>query len=653
MSTWAIPSYAEWAVPGYTEERLIGHGVSGRVVAAVSDTTGQRVAIKYLDESLVHDPDFLWQLHSGFEQLRSLDAPHVVRLYDFVEQPGEGAAIVMEQVEGVSLREMIARRGPLGAAAALVVLKDSLIALAAAHSRRLPHCDIKPENVLIDAGGWCTLTDFGVVMKADKHMSAAGTPPYMAPELWNGAPNVPATDVYATAAVLYESLAGKPPFSGRPGQLRRQHESAPPPLDRFDPPLRDFIGWGLAKYPEERPQSARAFLAELDGLAQATYGPYWEDEGRRELAERAGELIPLLAAGGGGSATVTRRARRKVLAFISVGTAAVVVLGGAGLAVLLKHSASSTQLTSNVDSSATSAQVTATPPVVASKCTTPTTFTFSGTITSTETGTLTYQWVYSSGKPGPVETMNFTSPGNLNVKGGTVTAKKAISGWAEIKIISPAQTSNRATYQLLCGAGNGVEFPSAVVTPGVDSVPCTGAAPTLTASGKIVSEKKGPVSYYWALSNGQRSAAQTLTFAAAGKTMAVKPMTFTPAALPASGSAVLVVTSPEVAASTPGTYSVTCSTVPVASASARATSPSAVKTTAKASASASKTTAAPTTAAATTAAPTTATPTTATPTTATPTTATPTTATPTTAAPTTAAPTTAAPTTAAATNAGG
>ena len=67
----------------------------------------------------------------------SLDSTHVARIFDFVEQPGRGAAVVMALVEGVSLREMIARRGPLGAEAALVVLKDSLLGLAAAHSLRL------------------------------------------------------------------------------------------------------------------------------------------------------------------------------------------------------------------------------------------------------------------------------------------------------------------------------------------------------------------------------------------------------------------------------------------------------------------------------------------------------------------------------------
>jgi len=197
VSAWTIPSYAEWAVPGHAEERLLGHGVSGRVVAAVNEATGQRVAIKYLDASLVRDTGFLSGFRSAAERLMSLEAAHMVRLFDYVEQPGQGAAIVTELVDGVSLREMLARRGPLDAAAALVVLKDSLLGLAGAHSRRVPHRDLKPDNVLIDAGGWCKLTDCGVAVKTDKQLPAAGTPAYMAPELWHGAPNVPATDIYA------------------------------------------------------------------------------------------------------------------------------------------------------------------------------------------------------------------------------------------------------------------------------------------------------------------------------------------------------------------------------------------------------------------------------------------------------------------------
>jgi serine/threonine-protein kinase len=426
MSTWTIPSYAEWAVPGYAEERLLGHGVSGRVVAAVNEATGQRAAIKYLNGNLVRDTGFLQEYRSAAERLMSLDAPHLVRLIDYVEQPGQGAAIVMEMVDGVSLREMLARRGPLDAAAALVVLKDSLLGLAAAHSRRVPHRDVKPDNVLIDAGGRCKLTDCGVAVKTDKQLPAAGTPAYMAPELWNGAPNVPVTDIYAATAVLCESVTGKPPFPGRLRQLRRQHESAPVPLDQFDRPLQDLIAWGMAKNPADRPRSARAFVTELEARAAAAYGPYWEDQGRRELAERAAALLPLLEDGGGGSATATRLARRKVTIFVSVAAAATVALVAAG-AVALAGSSGNAQLSSSSTAPFT-AQVTVTPPAAASKCTTATTFAYSGTVTATKPGTLSYRWLYSSGKQGAVQTVSFTVPGHRQVSGGTVKASAAGGG---------------------------------------------------------------------------------------------------------------------------------------------------------------------------------------------------------------------------------
>jgi hypothetical protein len=595
MSAWTIPSYAEWAVPGYTEDRLLGHGVSGRVVAAASDATGRPVAIKYLDTSLVRDPEFLWALRTEAEQLKTLDAPHMVRLFDFVEQPGEGAAVVTELVEGVSLREMITRRGPLSPPAGLVVLKDSLIALVAAHAHRVAHRDVKPDNVLIDATGWCTLTDFGVAVKAD-HSPAPGTPAYMAPELWNGGTGVPATDLYAATAVLYESVTGQPPYRGRPGQLRQHHESTPVALDQVDAPLHDLVLWGLAKNPGDRPRSARAFIFELDARASAAYGPAWEDEGRRELAERSQALLPLLAAGGGGgSVTVTRTARRKLLTFIVAASVAVVALAAVGVVALAKLS-NNTQLSSS-STLAFSAQVTATPPVVASTCKTATTFAYKGTVTATETGTVSYRWVYSSGKQGALQTLSFTAPGHRTVSGGTVKTSKAGKGWGEIKVLSPiAKTSNRATYSLLCGAGDGNIALSAAVTPAVQTVSsCAAAAPALTATGSIASKVKGTVSYYWALGNGQTSAAHTLTFAAPG-TLAASSMSITPSALPATGTAELVVTKPAAATSSPAAYSVSCKVPATAtpSAAARASAAASGKKSASASASASKTSAAPT-----------------------------------------------------------
>ncbi|MGD0706765.1 MAG: protein kinase, partial [Trebonia sp.] len=128
-----------WVVPGYTEERELGRGASARVVAATHNDSGQQVAIKYLAPRLLRDPSLLARFREEVGLLASIDVPQVVRLFDYVEDPGEGAAIVMELVDGVSLHEMITRQGATSPESALVVLKGSLLGLAAAHQLGIVH----------------------------------------------------------------------------------------------------------------------------------------------------------------------------------------------------------------------------------------------------------------------------------------------------------------------------------------------------------------------------------------------------------------------------------------------------------------------------------------------------------------------------------
>jgi serine/threonine-protein kinase len=317
-----------WTVPGYTEERELGRGASGRVVSAVHDASGRRVAIKYLATRLFRDPRFLDGFREEAEVLRSLDVPQVVRLFDYVEAPGEGAAIVMELVNGVSLHQMITRQGSTSPESALVVLKGSLLGLASAHQLGIVHRDYKPENVLVDGAGDSKLTDFGIAVKAGKKAPAAGTPLYMAPEQWNGAPATPATDIYAATAVFFECLTGKTPFSGRPGQLAMQHETAAVPIALVDEPLQALIERGMAKDPRDRPPNAMEFVAELNWVADQAYGPDWEERGRGDLARRAAALLLLLLGGAagaaGGSFTVTllgamARRKKSVIAGVAVG----------------------------------------------------------------------------------------------------------------------------------------------------------------------------------------------------------------------------------------------------------------------------------------------------------------------------------------------
>jgi len=170
----------EWNVPGYTEVKVLGSGGFGEVVLARHDASGTAVAIKYLHGNVLADPEFAALFRAEAAVLASLDDPNVVRLYEYVESTG-GAAIVMELVDGVSLRDILARHGKTTAEAALLVLQGSLLGLAAAHRRGVVHRDYKPENVLIDGAGASKLTDFGIAARAGDSPVAAGTLAYAPP----------------------------------------------------------------------------------------------------------------------------------------------------------------------------------------------------------------------------------------------------------------------------------------------------------------------------------------------------------------------------------------------------------------------------------------------------------------------------------------
>ncbi|MFG1706376.1 serine/threonine-protein kinase [Nonomuraea sp. M3C6] len=283
----------QWGVPGYTEVRELGSGSAGRVMLARRDYDGAHVAIKYLSDELRSDVGFVARFRHEARLLGTLQSAYHARLIDYVET-GQGAAIIMELIDGVSLREILRSEGPTGPEAALTVLKGSLQGLASAHAIGVVHRDFKPENVMVEGDGTSKLVDFGIAVRAGEGASAAGTPPYMAPEQWAGGPTGPATDVYAATVVFFECLTGTRPYRApNIAALARQHQSSPPPVDEVPTPLRGLIERGLAKDPAERPPSAEAFLTELEAVAAEGYGADWEERGRRRLAALAGLLVLL------------------------------------------------------------------------------------------------------------------------------------------------------------------------------------------------------------------------------------------------------------------------------------------------------------------------------------------------------------------------
>ncbi|MFJ3303961.1 serine/threonine-protein kinase [Streptomyces sp. NPDC086549] len=352
------PSHTEgddWAVPGYQPVRTLGEGAGGRVVLARHTATDVPVAIKYLSRSLRGDREFLARFRAEARLLGELRHPCVVRLYEYVEARA-GAAIVMEAVDGVSLRQLLRRHGATGPEVALVLLKGSLLGLGAAHAAGVVHRDYKPENVLVRADGTSALADFGIAVRTGRETETAGTPAYMAPEQWQGEPAGPAGDVYAAAAVFHECLTGRRPFTGDDlTALRLQHLRAPVPLDDVPAPVRGLLRRGLAKDPAERP-GIEDFLAELERSATEGYGAGWEERGRRRLAE----LTTLLALLFPFTATVTLDAPARALTLLgrvkrsgwkaAAGAAALAVVAGGATAVAARPHDTATTVASSTPS---------------------------------------------------------------------------------------------------------------------------------------------------------------------------------------------------------------------------------------------------------------------------------------------------------------
>ncbi|HUN31627.1 MAG TPA: protein kinase [Trebonia sp.] len=514
-----------WTVPGYIEERQLGRGASGRVVAAVHERSGHPVAIKYLAPQLFRDPAFLDGFREEAELLRSLDVPDVVRIYDYVEMTDQGAAIVMERVDGVSLHEMISRQGPASPESALTVLKGSLLGLAAAHQMGIVHRDYKPENVLVDAEGNSKLSDFGVAVRAGHSVPVAGTPLYMAPEQWAGAPATPATDIYAASAVFFECLTGRAPFSGRLDKLAAQHESAPVPLQQVEEPMGDLIAWGMEKDPRRRPVDALEFVAELDHLASEAFGAYWEDRGRSQLRERALALLALLGgiaiAGGEGSAQAASFFGRAGRRNMALGAAAVVILGlaaGGTVYALTGNNSTSAGSSASGDGSGGGAPD------------------GTGSASSTGAGSSTPTTSASpSTKPSASATPSATPSATL--PGTTPTTAAA----------TPTATTAATAAPKLS-----VALSSSPGSP--DAVACGGSAPTFTLTGTVSSTQATTISYTWKRSNGTSSSGTAHVGAGSSVTL---HDSLAAASTSWKGSDALDVTSPA-AASSSLPLSVTC-----------------------------------------------------------------------------------------------
>lgn len=283
------------SLAGYSELRVLGAGAQGRVVLARHDESGAIVAIKYLHAA---QTAALAAFRAEAALLRRVADPHVAAFYGFHEE-ADGAAFVMEAVDGTDLKAIIREHAPLVPEAALAVLKGSLLGLDAAHRIGVVHRDYKPANVIVQRNGVSKLVDFVIAVLAGTR-GRAGSRPYMSPEQWDRDVATPATDVYAATCVFFECLTGRLPYREEP--LDEAHRSAPVPVEEVPEPVRGLMARGMAKDPADRPATAAAFVAELEAAATSAYGPGWERHG---IAALGGLSVGAAVAGALGAGTAT------------------------------------------------------------------------------------------------------------------------------------------------------------------------------------------------------------------------------------------------------------------------------------------------------------------------------------------------------------
>jgi len=208
MEAEGLPAYR--TIGPYRLVAVVGSGSSGPVWLAYGPESGP-LAVKALSPELRAVPDFLACIRQEARALASLDHPNVVTLRDYLETE-EGAFVVMDFVEGSSLRTLERAVGVLAPEQALGVLVGVLSALGYAHGLGLVHGDVKPDNVLLDARGTSKLVDFGQVAQAGAGTAWGRTPAYMSPEAARGGPVDQRADLYGAGVMLYEALAGNLPF---------------------------------------------------------------------------------------------------------------------------------------------------------------------------------------------------------------------------------------------------------------------------------------------------------------------------------------------------------------------------------------------------------------------------------------------------------
>ncbi|WP_437896219.1 protein kinase domain-containing protein [Sorangium sp. So ce124] len=288
----------------YRIVRLLGEGGMGQVYVAEDEYLGRRVALKVVRRKYMQGGGFAQGQRKEARVLAELDHPAIVKVYDAGITRGGVMYIVMELIEGISLRELIFRAGALDLPSALSIAAQIADAVRVAHRAGIVHRDLKPENALVTRAGLVKVVDFGIAKRIRRqpagHTSSdpfanIGTVHYMAPEQMLGDGATKASDVYAIGMILYEMIAGRHTFAATSHEvptagevMLHQVHAVPTPLVEAVPgfdarEISDLVGRMLSKLPRERPRAAEVQRA-LARAVRRYREEHPRDEGRIPLA---------------------------------------------------------------------------------------------------------------------------------------------------------------------------------------------------------------------------------------------------------------------------------------------------------------------------------------------------------------------------------
>jgi serine/threonine-protein kinase len=262
----------------------IARGGMSTVYAAVDERLDRLVAVKVMSSALSADPAFTDRFAREARAAARLTHLNVVSVYDQGQEAdpdGHRVFLVMELIEGRTLRELLRERGRLAPAEAISIMEPVLSALAAAHRAGLVHRDVKPENILLSDDGVVKVADFGLARAVESDAAATrtglmmGTVAYCAPEQISEGRADPRSDVYAAGVVLFELLTGTPPYKGESAMnvaYQHVHSRVPAPSSRvrgIPNELDEIVIAATDSDPTGRPSDAGAFLAEIADLRSA------------------------------------------------------------------------------------------------------------------------------------------------------------------------------------------------------------------------------------------------------------------------------------------------------------------------------------------------------------------------------------------------